>query len=184
MKKQGQFSKWAVGVLGVVCLVLLVNLVRNLRQARAGEAKAASSVIAPARKIQARSQPPAGVSGLSRYDLELNLALLKKVQSRPFTPISRDPFAFQARTAPRPADSTAPQAVAPVPPQPPPIKAVGYSDMPGGVREAYVSYEDEVYSVHAGDTIANKFKVLAVSPTEVEVEDASSKEKLKLPISQ
>ena len=61
---------------------------------------------------------------------------------------------------------------------------MGYSDMPGGVKEAYVSYEDEVYSVHEGDTIAYKFKVLAVSPTEVELEDASSKEKLKLPISQ
>ena len=185
MKQQGQFSKWAVGELGVVCLVLLVNLVRGFRQVRAGTARAAGPVAVAAGKTQARSESPAGVSGLSRYDPELYLELLKKVQSRPLTPISRDPFAFQSPTPPRPAASAAPQAAAPAAPAPPPpspLKAMGYSDMPGGVREAYVSYEDQVYSVHEGDTIGNKFKVLKVSPTQVEVEDASSKEKLKLPI--
>jgi hypothetical protein len=136
-------------------------------------------------KTQARSASAAGVSGLSRYDPELNLELLKKLQSRALSPIGRDPFAFQSPTPPRPAASAGPQEAAPAPPAPPPpppLKAMGYSDMPGGGREAYVSYEDQVYSVHEGDTIANKFKVLKVSPTQVEVEDASSKEKLKLSI--
>ena len=82
----------------------------------------------------------------------------------------------------RPSAAAAPAA--PAPPPPPPLKAMGYMEMPGGVREAYLSYEDQVYSVHEGDTIANKFKVLQVTPTQVEVEDASSKEKLKLPITQ
>jgi len=183
MKKREQLSKWAVGVLGVVCLVLLVNLVRSFRQVRAGTARAAGSVTVAAGKTQARSASPAGVSGLSRYDPELNLELLKKLQSRPLSLIGRDPFAFQSPTPPQPPASAAPQAPAPpAPPPPPPLKAMGYADMPGGVREAYVSYEDQVYSVQEGDTIANKFKVLKVSPTQVEVEDASSKEKLKLPI--
>ena len=182
MKKREQLSKWAVGVLGVVCLVLLVNLVRSFRQVRAGTARAAGSVTVAAGKTQARSSSPAGVSGLSRYDPELNLELLKKLQSRPLLPIGRDPFAFESPAPPRAAASPAPQAAAPAPPPPPPLKAMGYADMPGGVREAYVSYEDQVYSVQEGDTIANKFKVLKVSPTQVEVEDASSKEKLKLPI--
>ena len=189
MKKREQLSKWAVGVLGVVCLVLLVNLVRSFRQVRAGAARAAGSVTVAAGKTQARSEAPAGVSGLSRYDPGLNLELLKKVQSRPWSPVGRDPFSFQSPTAPQPTASAAPQAAAqapapPAPPPPAPLKAVGYSDMPGGVREAYVSYEDQVYSVQEGDTIAGKFKVLKVSPTQVEVEDASSKEKVKLPITQ
>jgi len=185
MKKREQLSKWAVGVLGVVCLVLLVNLVRGFKQARAGTSGAISPAAVAARKTQARSEAPAGVGGLSRYDPELNLELLKKLQSRPLSPLGRDPFAFESPSPPRPAASAAPQGPAPAPPAPPPpppLKAMGYADMPGGVREAYVSYEDQVYSVQEGDTIASKFKVLKVSPTQVEVEDASSKEKLKLPI--
>ena len=189
MKKREQLTNWAVGVLGVVCLVLLVNLVRGFRQARARTSGVTSPAAVATRKTQARSEAPAGVSGLSRYDPGLNLELLKKVQSRPWSPVGRDPFSFQSPTAPQPTASAAPQAAAqapapPAPPPPAPLKAVGYSDMPGGVREAYVSYEDQVYSVHEGDTIADKFKVLKVSPTQVEVEDASSKEKLKLPIAQ
>jgi hypothetical protein len=186
MKRREQLTKWAVGVLGVVCLVLFVNLVRGFKQARAGTSGTASPAGVAARTTQARNEAPAGVSGLSRYDPELNLELLKKVQSRSLSPVGRDPFVFQSPTPPRPAGSAAPQAApeAPAPPPPSPLKAMGYSEMPGGVREAYVSYEDQVYSVQEGDTIASKFKVLKVSPTQVEVEDASSKEKLKLPITQ
>ena len=188
MKKPEQLSKWAVGILGIVCLGLVVNLVWNYRQVRAGTAKAASSVKVAPGKIQARSEARAAVSGLSRYDPDLKLDLLKKVQGRPLTSLGRDPFAFQSPAPPRPAASAAAAPTAapapPAPPPPPPLKAMGYSDMPGGVREAYVSYEDQVYSVHEGDTIGNKFKVLTVSPTQVEVEDATSKERLKLPISQ
>ena len=189
MKKQERYSRWVVGVLGVVCLVLLVNLVRGFRPARAGTAGATSPVAVAASKTQVRSEVPGAGSGLSRYDPELNLELLKKLQGRPLVPIGRDPFGFQSPAPPRAAASAAPAGEAPAPgspaaPAPQPLKAMGYLDMPGGVREAYVSYEDQVYSVHEGDTIGNKFKVLSVSPTQVEVEDASSKEKLKLPIAQ
>ena len=187
MKKREQLSKLAVGVLGVVCLVILVNLVRSFRQARVGTAKATGTVAVATGKTRAQSGASAVAGELSRYDPELNLSLLKKLQSQPLSPIGRDPFAFESSAPPRPAASAAPQAPAPAlpaPPPPPPLKAMGYADMPGGVREAYVSYEDQVYSVQEGDTIANKFKVLKVSPTQVEVEDASSKEKLNLPIAQ
>ena len=184
MKKREQLSKLAVGVLGVVCLVILVNLVRSFRQARVGTAKATGTVAVATGKTRAQSGASAVAGELSRYDPELNLSLLKKLQSQPLSPIGRDPFAFESSAPPRPAASEAPQAAAAAPPPPPPLKAMGYADMPGGVREAYVSYEDQVYSVQEGDTIANKFKVLKVSPTQVEVEDASSKEKLKLPIAQ
>ena len=182
MKKREQLSKLAVGVLGVVCLVILVNLVRSFRQARVGTAKATGTVAVATGKTRAQSGASAVAGELSRYDPELNLSLLKKLQSQPLSPIGRDPFAFESSAPPRPAASEAPLAAAAAPPPPPPLKAMGYADMPGGVREAYVSYEDQVYSVQEGDTIASKFKVLKVSPTQVEVEDASSKEKLKLPI--
>ena len=183
MKKREQLSKWAAGFLGVVCLILLFNLVRRFSQIKAGTTRPAGTA-AVAAKAEARSAAASAGERLSRYDPELKLDLLKKLQSRPLPQMGRDPF---ASTAARPAPAAAPQEVAaapPPPPPPPPLKAVGYMDLAGGVREAYVSFEEQVYSVHEGDTIAGKFKVVKVTPTEVEVQDGSSNETIKLPITQ
>jgi len=183
MKKREQLSKWAAGFLGVVCLFLLFNLVRSFSQIKAGTARTAGTA-AVAAKAEARSAAASGGERLSRYDPELKLNLLKKLQNRPLPQMGRDPFAYTAAARPAPAAAPQEAAAAPAPPPPPPLKAMGYMDMAGGVREAYVSFEEQVYSVHEGDTIASKFKVLKVTPTQVEVQDVSSSETIKLPIAQ
>jgi hypothetical protein len=183
MKNREQLSKWAVGVLGVVCLVLVVHLVRSFGRIRVKTAAAAGHTAAGAR-APLRSDTARRGDTVSQYDPELKLALLKKLTSRPPAQISRDPFAYTPPARPAPPGAPPEAAAPPAPPPPPPLKAVGFMEMPGGAREAYVSYEDQVYSVQEGDTIANKFKVLKVTPAQVEVQDESSKETIKLPVTQ
>ena len=61
--------------------------------------------------------------------------------------------------------------VAPLPPEPILLKPLGYVEKAGGRVEAIVSDEDQVYVVHEGETVADKYKVLKISSTAVEVAD-------------
>ncbi len=56
--------------------------------------------------------------------------------------------------------------------------------MPGGVKEAFATLEDQVFVVHEGDVIASKYKILKITPLVVTVEDASSHQIVDLPIPQ
>ena len=74
---------------------------------------------------------------------------------------------------------------APAPPPPPlPLKAVGYNELPGGNKEAIVTYNEDVQMVHEGDVIASRFKILKINPTMLTVEDDHTHETLQLPFPQ
>jgi len=185
MRVKSQLEKWATGFLGVVCLLLVLNLaLRN--GVKAGASRAAlSSRAAPA---ATRSQPLADrvADELARYDPGVHLDLLKELQSRPLPRLARNPFEFEAKAAPlTPASAAAPTAPAPPPPPaPPPLKAMGYTQKAGGVHEAIVTDDQEIYIVHEGDTFANRFRVLKISPSAVEVDDETTHQTLRLPIPQ
>ena len=185
MRVRSQLEKWATGFLGVVCLLLVVNLaLRN--GVKAGASRAAlSSRVAPA---ATRSQPlPDRVADeLARYDPGVHLDLLKELQSRPLPKLARNPFEFEAKAAPpTPASAAAPAAPAqPPPPAPPPLKAMGYTQKAGGVHEAIVTDDQEIYIVHEGDAFAQHFRVLKISPSAVEVDDETTHQTLRLPIPQ
>jgi hypothetical protein len=61
---------------------------------------------------------------------------------------------------------------------------MGYSENVGGQKEAYVSDEDQVYVVHEGDTVADKYKILKITATAVTVEDVATHQTAELPIPQ
>lgn len=186
MRVKSQLEKWATGFLGVVCLLLVLNLaLRN--GVKAGASRAAlSSRPAPA---ATRSQPlPDRVADeLARYDPGVHLDLLKELQSRPLPKLARNPFEFEAKAAPPTplASSAGPAAPAPPPtPAPPPLKAMGYTEKAGGVHEAIVTDDQEIYIVHEGDTFAQHFRVLKISPSAVEVDDETTHQTLRLPVPQ
>jgi hypothetical protein len=56
--------------------------------------------------------------------------------------------------------------------------------MPGGVKEAFVSLEDQTLVVHEGDVVASKYKILKITPSAVTVEDGSAHQVVDLPIPQ
>jgi ribosomal protein L24 len=59
---------------------------------------------------------------------------------------------------------------------------MGYSEGKGGVKEAMVSDEDQVFVVHEGDSIGTRYKVIKITPTVITVEDASIHQTVDLPV--
>lgn len=185
MKLNSDAKKVTSVVLGAVCLGLLINLVQSSRTVRAGGARtpqpppAAAKRHAPGTAPHPRSEPP------SSDDPELRLDLLKEIQSRPEAKLVRNPFEFEPlRVDPRVAKEAQPPPPPPPPPPPLPIKALGYSEKAGGVREAYVTDDDQVYVVHDGESFGAHFKVMKISPQFIEIEDSTTHQRAELPFPQ
>jgi hypothetical protein len=181
MKTKGQAEKWVRVILGVVCLLLLVNLVMQLGGVRAGASRGAAAGgrrAGPALSGEAQDS-------LSSYDPVVRLDVLKKLQSRPLTQPARNPF--QGPAPPR-VEPAAPAPVAPPPPPPPvPLVAVGYTEKNGGL-EAFVSDDpklkvdsQQTYVVHEGETFAQRYRVLKLTPKFIEIEDESTHQTVQLP---
>ena len=184
MKLPAGSQKWALGVLAILSLILVVNLVRQYREMQpgTGHAQAASTTVVhvPAGKTSAQV-----TADLVQYDPDVHFAALKTLDSRPLPDEDRNPFDFVGGVAaPVPEGAAAPVAVAAPAPPPPPLKAVGYNELPGGKKEAMVTFNDDLSVVHEGEMVGVKFKVLTISPQMVVVENGDTHEKIELPIAQ
>jgi hypothetical protein len=173
-------EKWASAALALMSLFLLAYLARQTgvwAEARPPQ-KPARSTVATDRERQRKDD-------LARFDPVVKLELLHQLQSRPVPHFNRNPFEYPApKVAPAPAPAPAAPPVA-QPPPPPPIKAMGYMEKAGGVREATVTDDaDNIYVVHENDVFANHFKVLKISPTVIEIEDTTTQQSIQLPVPQ
>jgi hypothetical protein len=190
MKATGHIGKWGAGVLGAVSLALLVNLVLQINRGHAGGTRPRAT---PPPRAKATTLPgpkaPAGKQSvsdeLSRYDPVVKLDLLKELADRPLPELNRNPFEFVGAPGNAAAAQTA--AAAPAAAQPPPLppvtlKPMGYSEGKGGVKEAMVSDEDQVFVVHEGDSIGTRYKVIKITPTVITVEDATIHQTVDLPV--
>ncbi|MBZ5544713.1 MAG: hypothetical protein LAO07_13700 [Acidobacteriia bacterium] len=184
MTGKGHLEKWATGFLAVVCALLILNLAMR-GGARAGSPRSTASTLSPGgprgRAVASRS-----VDELARYDPAIHLDQLKELQSRPLPKLSRNPFESTVHAAPKQAQAAgaAPAKATPTPPPPPPLKVVGYTEQAGGLREAIVTDEDQIYVVHEGETFAKRYQVLKISPTQVEVTDETTRQNIQLPVPQ
>ena len=181
---KSQIKKWSALILGLVCVVLLFNLIFS-KGTNVKAARPSAQTIARTTQNHARVTRPGPVDDLARYNPELNVELLERIDSRSMPSLSRNPFEFPPPPPAPPKQDQAPiqNYVAP-PPKPPPIplKAIGYSVKTGGVPEAVVMDDEGVYVVHVGETFAKRFRVIALTPNWVEIEDASTKQSIQLPI--
>jgi hypothetical protein len=187
MKRTGQFQKWGAGVLGAVSLVLIVKLVQQFNRGPAGVMRTGARTL-PA-KASAFPGTKAAVGKqrksdeLSRYDSLVKVDLLKKLEDRPLPELHRNPFEFVAVRAPVAPVQTMAAAPPPTPPPPPvTLKPMGYSEGNGGVKEAMVSDEDQVFVVHEGDSVGTRYKVIKITPTVITVEDATLHQTVDLPV--
>jgi hypothetical protein len=190
MKATGHIEKWGVGVLGVVSLALLVNLVLHINRGHAGDTRPrattplrAKATTLPGPKAPAGKQKVS--DELSRYNPVVKLDLLKELEDRPLPELDRNPFEFVATPAhlvPGQTAVAAPATAQPTPPPPVTLKPMGYSEGKGGVKEAMVSDEDQVFVVHEGDSIGTRYKVIKITPTVITVEDATIHQTVDLPV--
>jgi hypothetical protein len=180
MTTKSQTEKWITAGLGVVALILVVNLVFRGKPARAPVKAAASP--AAAKTAPSRS----AISELERYDPALQLDRLKAIEKRTPSSLKRNPFEFVTRevaAVPGPAGlapASAPQV--PAPPPPPPLKAVGYTQSGSGTGEAFVTLQEELFVVREGETFARRFRVVKLTPTQVEIFDETTQQTIRLPI--
>ena len=163
---------------------------------KAVNAPADKAAIAPGAKATtspsaaAKTGKPKVPDELSRYDPILKLDLLKELEDRPLPELSRNPFEFVGLTGKGPPAPGQTQQTTPVPaPQPPPpppvtLKPMGYSEGAGGVKEAMVSDEDQIFVVHEGDTVGTRYKIIKITSTVITVEDATQHQTVDLPIPQ
>jgi hypothetical protein len=190
MKVAGHIEKWGAGVLGALSLVLLVNLVLQFNRGRVGGTRPA---VRTAPRARTSTLPGAKAAAgkqkisdeLSRYDPLVKLERLKELEERPLPELERNPFEFVAAPPHWSSDRTSPSP--PEPPQPPPpppvtLKPMGYSEGKGGVKEAMVSDEDQVFVVHEGDSVGTRYKVIKITPTVITVEDATLHQTVDLPV--
>jgi hypothetical protein len=184
MKLPPGINKWGSAVLGVVAVLLVVNLVAQYRAMQPGNSHATSA--RPITPIPRAAKASSHVtSDLAQYDPDVHFDALKKLDSRPLPDEDRNPFEFVGEAAPAAPKPEAPKPVLPpAPPPPPPLKAMGYNELPGGKKEAMVTYNEDLVVVHEGDLIGTKFKVVKIDPSMVVVEDGETKKNIELPFPQ
>ncbi len=190
MKKTSRLEKLASGFMGAVSLVLLMNLV-----AQSGSTKGASRPTVQAVGTSEPDRHPTSAKDgdrdeFSRYEPEVRLDLLKDLQARPLPQFARNPFEDEVAraAAQKAADASevaaAKAASAPPPPPSVPLKPLGFGEKSSGEREAFVSDDEQTYVLHEGESFANKFRVLQITPTFIEIEDESSRQTVQLPVPQ
>ncbi len=190
MKSTGHIEKWGAGVLGAVSLALLVNLVLQINRGHAGNRRPRATTPSRAKATthpgsKARAGKQTAPDELSRYDPVVKLDLLKEFEERPLPDLDRNPFEFVAapvKAAPGQPAVVAQAAAPPPPPPPVSLKPMGYSEGKGGIKEAMVSDEDQVFVVHEGDSIGTRYKVIKITPTVITVEDATTHQSVDLPV--
>lgn len=195
MKLPVGFNKWGAVVLGVAILALVANLVAQYRdmqpQRRLAPIVTSRSVAGGAPSASPRRAGKTlakAVDDLAQYDPNVHFDTLKTLDSRPLPDDDKDPFIHETEAlapvaqAAVAAPAEAPQP--PPPPPPPPIKAMGYNELPGGKKEAMITFNDDMIVAHEGDTIGSKFKVITIDPTKVVVEDGETHQTLDLPFPQ
>src|SRR5437016_10673147 len=176
-------EKWIAAGLGVACVALLANLAVRSNFVRAGAPRpAAPPPSARAVSAPAPHKDSSSADELARYDPEVRLDLLSDLDSRALPQIDRNPFEFgltDAEKQKKEADQTVTTTPPPTPPPPPPppitVKAMGYAEAVGG-RKAFLIDDpqtpehQDTYGVKEGETFANKYKVLKITPTAVTIE--------------
>ncbi len=100
-----------------------------------------------------------------------------------FSPDSAAPVAIPKPAAPiRPSGPPVPQG----PPPPPAIdlKFYGYSSMQGGSRQIFLLHGDDIFLAHEGDVVDRRYRVVAIRPFSVEIEDIPYHNTQSVPLSQ
>jgi hypothetical protein len=100
-----------------------------------------------------------------------------------FSPNSAAPVAI-----PKPAAPIRPSVPLPPPGPPPPpaidLKFYGYSSIQGGNRQIFLLHGDDIFLAHEGDVVDRRYRVVAIRPFSVEIEDIPYHNTQSVPLSQ
>ena len=124
---------------------------------------------------------------INSLDPTIRLDLLQQAESQHYHSSGRN--IFEAHTAEEVAAVHKPKPPPPAPvvytpPPPPPInlKFYGYTEKPGQPTRVFLSQGDEVFIASEGDLVANRYKILHIHPTSIDVEDVLNSNQQSLPL--
>ena len=176
-------EKLILAGLGVVCAFMVGRLILG---SGGSVPKPSSPPAAPTARAEKSGSKPVGE--LAQYNPVVRLDVLKDLNDRPLPQLDRDPFEFEPTPQEVAAAKQAEQVknTPPPPPPPPPIpfKAVGFEQTANGSRAAYLTDDQETYIVHEGEEFAQRFKVVKITSTTVEVADETYHQTAQLPYPQ
>jgi hypothetical protein len=120
-------------------------------------------------------------------DPTLRTDWLKASEDRKYEGAGRNIFLAQIEI-PKPVVPAVPDMppVAQGPPPPPPInlKFYGYASEPGEPKRIFLSQGEDVFIAGEGDIIDRRYKILRITPTQVEVEDVLNNNRQNIPLTQ
>ncbi|HZT71982.1 MAG TPA: hypothetical protein VFC10_19830 [Terriglobia bacterium] len=191
MNTRSQFRKWGAVALGGLCVFLVFKLVAEIMGSpvKGGDPGATVSRtqqqgVPPVKSpLKSENGPPGGNLGFEIQGLE-------EYAAKPLPDIDRDPFNYgpppltpaqQAAQAARAASGGFTATTAAAAPQVP-LRAIGFAEKFIVGPEAYLTDSDQIYVVHIGDVVLQRYKITGITSTTVEVQDTATHEKVQLPI--
>ncbi len=130
-------------------------------------------------------------TGDSALDPTLHPEVMEQAEATTYTGNGRNIFS-QNSVAPTPvhiekAQPIRPSAVLPTGPPPPPsidLKFYGYSSHHGGRREIFLLHGDDIFLAHEGDVVDRRYRIVAIRPFSVDIEDIPYHNTQSVPLAQ
>jgi len=179
-------------VASVVLMGIALVLVGRLIFASGAPAPASSEVSTRADRLVPRNRAH-GLKGRKlpmaprSIDPSLRTDWLKVSEDRKYAGSGRNIFLAQVEI-PKPVAPPIPDKVPIVqgPPPPPPInlKFYGFASEPGEPKRIFLSQGEDVFIAREGDIIDRRYKVLRITPTQVEIEDVLNNNRQNIPLTQ
>jgi len=124
-------------------------------------------------------------------DPTLQIDLLKNSEGAEYKGSGRNIFEAQA-AIPEPDRSVlaktpepAPQPIVSSPPPPPiPLKFFGFASRPGQPKTIFLANGEDVFIGKEGDIVNRRYKIVHISPSQVEIEDVLNNNRQTIPLTQ
>jgi len=120
-------------------------------------------------------------------DPSLRTDWLKVSEDRKYAGSGRNIFLAQVEipkpVAPPVADKV-PVVQGPPPPPPINLKFYGFASEPGEPKRIFLSQGEDVFIAAEGDIIDRRYKILRITPTQVEIEDVLNNNRQNIPLTQ
>jgi hypothetical protein len=195
----------AIGLGAVVLLIAMVQLPKffGTSAPSAPPAAAAPAVAGPANSATTSTSAEAAgapaypheavrLPSSSALDPTLHPELMAQAEDTTYNGNGRNIFSPNS-AAPTPVNIEKPKNFRPeapaAPPGPPPppaidLKFYGYSSIQGGTRQIFLLHGDDIFLAHEGDVVDRRYRVVAIRPFSVEIEDIPYHNTQSLPLSQ
>lgn len=189
MSTQSQFRKWGVVALAGLCAFLVFKLVSEIMGSPVKAGDPGATVSTPQQPMPPIKSAPKNGKSTAKAGQASQVESLEEYVAKPLPDVSRDPFNYgpppltPAQRAAQAAGGAFTASTAPAAPQIP-LRAIGFSEKPGVGPEAYLADSDQVYVVHAGDMVLQRYKISSITSLTVEVQDRATGERVQLPIPQ